>query len=181
MVKALKCRTLGVNRHACWLANRQLTHALLFCWWSVYSVFRAVRGRTALHFSYIATWQYVQAIYKVWSNNAHVRFPRSLKWLTTQIDVPYSKCWISAMERFQRKPHKIFISLPVTSISGWTDTPAVRCGLTDRHTHKHTEKPNYSNSRCTCVPRKILKITTHFGKFLPVFGSRPATYITLCN
>ena len=35
------------------------------------------------------------------------------------------------------------------SISGRTDAPEVRCGLTDRH----TDKPNYSSARCACTPR----------------------------
>ena len=45
----------------------------------------------------------------------------------------------------------------MTSISGWTDTPEVRCGLTDRRTDRqtgrHTDKPNYRNPRCACAPR----------------------------
>ena len=37
----------------------------------------------------------------------------------------------------------------VTSISGRTDIPEVRCGVTDRH----TDKPNYNNPHCACAPR----------------------------
>ena len=29
----------------------------------------------------------------------------------------------------------------------------MRCCLTDRHTHTHTDRPNYSNPRCACAPR----------------------------
>ena len=70
-----------------------------------------------------------------------------------RIAVQCGKCWISATKRFQRNPHKPFwpsLSIEyVTSISRQTDAPEVRFGLTDTQ----TDKPNYSNPRCTCVSR----------------------------
>ena len=39
----------------------------------------------------------------------------------------------------------------MTVFSGRIDTPEVRCDLTDTDTQ--TDKPNYSNPRCSCTPR----------------------------
>ena len=36
--------------------------------------------------------------------------------------------------------------------SGRIDAQEVRC-WTDTHTHRQTDRPNYSNPRCTCMPR----------------------------
>ena len=47
----------------------------------------------------------------------------------------WRECWISATERFQRKPHRSPLPVEyVTEFSGQTDAPEVRCNLTDRHT-----------------------------------------------
>ena len=62
---------------------------------------------------------------KVW--HAHEHFFRIAKNGRLRIAVRCWKCWISATERFQ-----------------------VRCGLTDRQTHR---QPDYSNPRCAYAPR----------------------------
>ena len=46
---------------------------------------------------------------------------------------------------FQRKHHKCFdLRCPLST--WWTETPEVRCSLTDTQTHKHVD---YCNPRCT--------------------------------
>ena len=63
------------------------------------------------------------------------------------------ECWISATKQFERKIH--CPNKYVTSISGRTDAPEVRCGLlTDRQTERRTHRqPNYRNPCCACAPR----------------------------
>ena len=54
----------------------------------------------------------------------------------------------------EKTPQMVWPLLPVeyvTSISGPTDAPEVRCGLTDGQTDTH--RPDYSNPRCACTPR----------------------------
>ena len=58
--------------------------------------------------SYTRSRWYAQARkHDAWFNNVHAQFPRS-KNDTTGIAVQCRKCWISAKEWFQRKPHNFF-------------------------------------------------------------------------
>ena len=68
-------------------------------------------------------------------HNAHACYPQE-KWPTVCMAIQGGECSISATEQFQRKYHKFFDL--VAALSRRTDTPEVRCDLTDTQTDMAT-------------------------------------------
>ena len=82
---------------------------------------------------------------------AHAVFSHSEKW---PIAVQCKKCWISATERFLRNLHNFltFIACSVRDMVFRTKRRS-RSEMLNRHTHRQTDRLNYSNPRCACTPR----------------------------
>ena len=92
---ALKCRTLGAK--TCLISEQTDSH-MLCCFAGGVSTHLSKPRQNRIDISYGNTTIYACAS-KAWSNNAHARYLRADQ---------CRKCWIFAMERFQRKPHKYF-------------------------------------------------------------------------